>query len=96
MEEKIKLVKIKETDWHFRLVKFCWKINPKVFRNLCPYFWLVMGSIVAFIPMSLYRGIEWCIGWIKNLLKNYWESYNKEYSQKVYKSIETVRMLIFL
>lgn len=85
MEEKIKLVKIKETDWHFRLVKFCWKINPKVFRNLCPYFWLVMGSIVAFIPMSLYRGIEWCIGWIKNLLKNYWESYNKEYSQKVYK-----------
>lgn len=85
MEEKIKLVKIKETDWHFKLVKFCWGINPKIFRNLCPYFWLVMGSIVAFIPMSLYRGIEWCVRWIKNLWKNYWESYNKEYSQKVYK-----------
>ena len=85
MEEKIKLVKIKETDWHFKLVKFCWKINPKVFRNLCPYFWLVMGSLVAAIPMSLYRGAEWCIKHIIGSVGKYWEKYNEECSHKVYK-----------
>lgn len=43
--EKEKLIKISENDWHFKLIKYVWKINPKMFRNLCPYFWLTIASL---------------------------------------------------
>ena len=43
--EKEKLIKISENDWHFRLIRYVWGINPKMFRNLCPYFWLTIASL---------------------------------------------------
>lgn len=43
--EKEKLIKISENDWHYKLIKYVWRINPKLFKNLCPYFWLTIASL---------------------------------------------------
>lgn len=49
------LIKIRESDWHFRLIKYCWGIDPKMFRNLCPYFWLTIASLFVVIPIGFYK-----------------------------------------
>ena len=57
-QEKEKLVGLSKTSWHYKLVRFCWNIEPdKVFKNLCPYFWLSIASILVVIPIGIYRGI---------------------------------------
>ena len=57
-QEKEKLVGLSKTSWHYKLVRFCWNIEPdKVFKNLCPYFWLSIASILVVIPIGIYRVI---------------------------------------
>lgn len=57
-QEKEKLVGLSKTSWHYKLVRFCWGIEPdKVFKNLCPYFWLSIASILVVIPIGIYRGV---------------------------------------
>lgn len=57
-QEKEKLVGLSKTSWHYKLVRFCWDIEPdKVFKNLCPYFWLSIASILVVIPIGIYRGV---------------------------------------
>lgn len=46
MGQHEKLIKITPDCWHYRLIKYVWNINPKMFMNLCPYFWLTIASIV--------------------------------------------------
>ena len=43
--EKEKLIKISENDWHYKLIKYTWGVNPRLFKNLCPYFWLTLASL---------------------------------------------------
>lgn len=54
MEEKEKLVKLSENAWHYKLLKWTWDIDPKMFKNLCPYFWLCVAG-VFFIPVTLVK-----------------------------------------
>lgn len=42
---KDKLICITKNDWHYKLIKFTWGIDPSMFKNLCPYFWLTIASI---------------------------------------------------
>ena len=54
MEEKEKLVKLSEKAWHYKLLKWTWGIDPKIFKNLCPYFWLCIAGVL-FIPITLVK-----------------------------------------
>ena len=54
MEEKEKLVKLSEKSWHYKLLKWTWGIDPKEFKNLCPYFWLCIAGVL-FIPITLVK-----------------------------------------
>lgn len=45
MEQHEKLIKITPSCWHYRLIKYIWNIDPKMFMNLCPYFWLTIASL---------------------------------------------------
>ena len=75
------LVKIREKDWHFKLIKYCWGINPKVFKNLCPYFWLTMASILLVLPIAFWRHLiakPW-----KSMVKALDESMEKSYEGKI-------------
>ena len=60
------MIKIKSSDWHYRLIEYCWEINPRVFNNFCPYFWLVIASLFCVIPKFLWR----------NLVKRPWQWVN--------------------
>lgn len=59
MEQHEKLIKITPSCWHYRLIKYIWKIDPKMFMNLCPYFWLTIASLFV-LPFV----------WFYNVIKN--------------------------
>lgn len=42
---KTDLIKLSKNDWHYKLIRYTWGINPEEFKNLCPYFWLAVASI---------------------------------------------------
>lgn len=42
-----KLVSISDKSWHYRLIKYVFNIEGKEFKNLCPYFWLIVASIFS-------------------------------------------------
>ena len=53
--EKPKLMRISLKSWHYRLIKFVLRDNaptPKTMQNGCPYFWLLILSILA-LPFKL-------------------------------------------
>ena len=73
--EKEKLISISERDWHYRLIKFVWNIDPKMFKNLCPYFWLTIASLLCVPFVLLWVGIKTFflalgsgIAWLANLI----------------------------
>ena len=68
--EKDKLISITKDDWHYRLIKFTWGIEPSEIKSLCPYFWLTIASIFCCLPVSIYRALKW--GWTR------FENYDKE------------------
>lgn len=50
LSDKPKLMKVSLKSWHYRLVKYVLKSNaptPKNMQNGCPYFWLLMFSILV-------------------------------------------------
>lgn len=56
--EKEKLIKISENDWHYKLIRYVWGINPKMFRNLCPYFWLTIASLFCCPFVVIWKFLE--------------------------------------
>lgn len=58
MEQHEKLIKITPSCWHYRLIKYIWKIDPKMFMNLCPYFWLTIASLFVLPFVWLYNVIK--------------------------------------
>lgn len=66
--EKEKLVSISERDWHYRLVKFVWDFEPKEFKNLCPYFWLTIASMIVFPFVGVYRMCSKAVGKVSSLI----------------------------
>lgn len=54
MEEKIKLITLSTNSWHYKLIKFMFgKVIPKPekLQNLCPYFWILVASLI-FLPIT--------------------------------------------
>lgn len=76
--EKDKLISITKDDWHYRLIKFTWGIEPSEIKSLCPYFWLTIASIFCCLPVSVYKTLKW--GWTK--FENYYgECYTRRMSR---------------
>lgn len=49
MEEKLKLIQLNSNAWHYKLIKFMFgRIlpEPKQLKNLCPYFWMLIASLL--------------------------------------------------
>lgn len=81
MEQHEKLIKITPNCWHYRLIKYIWKIDPKMFMNLCPYFWLTIASLFL-VPFV------WVYKTIANIFRNIIEGVG-EYMDRVFdKEIE--------
>lgn len=84
--EKPKLMRVSMNSWHYRLMKFVLRDNtptPRTMQNGCPYFWLLVLSLLAlpFVLIGkgfklLFRGffaiIRWCLksmvnGWLQSI-----------------------------
>ena len=62
--EKPKLMVITKNSWHYRLLKYVLRDNaptPKDMQNGCPYFWLVMFSMIVVPFILLYKTIKWTL-----------------------------------
>lgn len=78
---KDKLICITKNDWHYKLIKFTWGIDPSMFKNLCPYFWLTIASIFVspFVAVfKMFVGIFELIGKaIGKVLLSIYDSYEE-------------------
>ena len=48
------LITFSKNNWHYRLIKFTFGIDSEKITNLCPYFWLVVASILI-CPLSFLK-----------------------------------------
>jgi len=54
----IEEVKIKKTDWHYKLLKFVLGEKNIPTMNFCPYFWLTIFSMFVFSFVAIYKGLQ--------------------------------------
>lgn len=69
--EKPKLMRVSLKSWHYQLVKFVLRSNaptPKTMQNGCPYFWLLLFSILALPFVALSRGFVYLLLLVPNFL----------------------------
>lgn len=68
--EKPKLMGVKRTSLHYRLVKYVFRSSaptPKTMQNGCPYFWLLLFSIFVVIPLMVFRAIWYMLSFIPKI-----------------------------
>lgn len=84
MEEHAKLVTISDKSLSYRLVKYTFNIEGKIFKNLCPYFWLVVASWFCVSFVFITRVLIDLFQTISDMLYDYTEKmYRKEYENFV-------------
>ncbi|MCK9575527.1 MAG: hypothetical protein WC979_02160 [Candidatus Pacearchaeota archaeon] len=58
MEEKVKLISLNEKQWHYKLIKFVFGNSlpdPRSLKNLCPYFWVTIASMILVVPVLPFK-----------------------------------------
>jgi hypothetical protein len=68
---KPKLMRISKKSWHYRLLKYVLKSNaptPHDMQNGCPYFWLVMFSLLVVSFIVLYKVVKWVVLLVPKIL----------------------------
>lgn len=80
--DKPKLMRVSRKSWHYKLMKYVLKSNtptPKDMQNGCPYFWLVMFSMIVVPFILLGKGIYHTfmlipktLNWILKQIVNSW------------------------
>jgi len=80
--DKPKLMRVSRKSWHYRLMKYVLQSNtptPKNMQNGCPYFWLLIFSILAVSFKLLFLAVKWVIllipkglYWVLGQLVNDW------------------------
>jgi hypothetical protein len=74
MEEK-SCVTISTKSWHYRLIQLVLGSlapTPSTMHNLCPYFWLMIMSLLTFwfvLPIKfVFKGLSWLLQKIDNFI----------------------------
>jgi hypothetical protein len=65
-------VKVKKTDWHYKLMLLVYGESLIPQRNFCPYFWMAILAMFGFAPIMLFRGLYY-------LFKNAYYSFGKAF-----------------
>ena len=68
---KPKLMRVSLKSWHYRLIKFILRDNaptPKTMQNGCPYFWLLVLSMLALPFVLLFKGVKFVLLLVPRLL----------------------------
>jgi hypothetical protein len=62
--DKPKLMRVSLKSWHYRLIKYILRDNaptPKTMQNGCPYFWLLVLSMIALPFVLLFKAVKFII-----------------------------------
>lgn len=69
--QKPKLMVVSKNSWHYRLLKYVLRDSaptPKDMQNGCPYFWLLIFSILVLPFVLLFKAIKWVVLLIPELI----------------------------
>ena len=69
--DKPKLMRVDKHSWHYKLVKYVLRSNaptPRDMQNGCPYFWLLVFSLLAVSFILLFKAVKWIILLIPKIL----------------------------
>lgn len=69
--DKPRLMRISKKSWHYRLLKYVLKSQaptPHDMQNGCPYFWLVMFSLLVLPFILIFKVTKWTILLIPKML----------------------------
>jgi len=80
--DKPKLMRISKKSWHYRLLQYVLKDNvptPHDMQNGCPYFWLVLFSMLVVPFIVIFKTVKWVIFlipealfWVLEQMVNSW------------------------
>lgn len=62
--QKPKLMVVSKNSWHYKLLKYILTDSaptPKDMQNGCPYFWLLIFSMIALPFVLLFKAVEWIV-----------------------------------
>ena len=65
-------------SWHARLIKWVFGFGPSDFRNLCPYFWLLIASLFLVIPVTPIKLIFKAFFWVGDVVAGWIEESTEE------------------
>lgn len=57
-----------ERDWHFRLIHWMWDAETGFVKNVCPYYWSIVFSIVILPLYLVVRGLWVLFKFLKRIL----------------------------
>lgn len=69
--DKPKLMRISRKSWHYKLLQYVLRDNaptPQDMQNGCPYFWLVMFSLIVVPFIVLFKAVKWVILLVPKML----------------------------
>lgn len=93
MEQHEKLIKITPNCWHYRLIKYIWGIDPKMFMNLCPYFWLTIASLCIVPFVWVCRGIAKFFNKIGNWIDDYIDKISDKELENFAKTLNVAQII---
>lgn len=83
---KPKLMVVSKNSWHYKLMKFVLKNNaptPKTMQNGCPYFWLLIFSIIVLPFLFLWKASKWIILFIPRMYIKFLEFLTSTWIEKL-------------
>jgi len=69
--DKPKLMRVSLKSWHYRLIKYVMRDNaptPKTMQNGCPYFWLLVFSVLVVPFILLFKAVKWVVLLVPKML----------------------------
>jgi len=48
---------LSKNAWHSKLMKYIWNLNYRDFSHMCPYFWLSVFNVIAFVPVFIGKSV---------------------------------------
>jgi len=68
---KPKLMRVSKNSWHYRLLKYVLRSSaptPKDMQNGCPYFWLLIFSVLVLPFVLIFKVLKWIVLLIPKLI----------------------------
>ena len=51
-------ISLSPNSWHAKLIDWVFGFQPSDFRNLCPYFWLLVASMILFLIVTPFKLVK--------------------------------------